>query len=166
MSAGNMYKKGERICSWYAAWLAAALARLGDGDAAYRNLSSSLDSVGKFAEIFEINEPNLMSVPWCSSPQGTYIQAVHEMLLQCEGDTVKIAPAIPRQWKDLAFSLKAFDDLTVDVTISSGNAEKVTVRAGRNYSGRPKTLVFPDGRSTKIEGSAGGALTPLAGPNP
>ncbi len=161
MSAGNMYKKGERICSWYAAWLAAAQARLGDGEGAYRNLKSSLDSVGKFAEIFEINEPNIMSVPWCSSPQGTYIQAVHEMLLQCEGDTVKIAPAIPREWQDYAFSLKAFDDLSVEATCTSGSVRRLTVRAGKNYSGRPKTVLFPDGKSTKIELGANGEFSPM-----
>jgi hypothetical protein len=159
MSAGNMYKTGERICSWYAAWLAAAQARLGDGQSAYRNVRSSLDSVGKFGEIFEINEPKIMSVPWCSSPQGTYIQAVNEMLLQCEGDTVKIAPAIPREWKDYEFSLKAFDDLAVDTRISGGNVEKLTVKAGKNYSGRPKTLVLPNGKSVKVELGANGEFS-------
>lgn len=151
MSAGNMYKKGEKICSWYAAWLAAAQARLGDGPGAYRNLKSSLASVGKFAEIFEINEPTIMSVPWCSSPQGTYLQAVNEMLLQCEGDRVKVAPAIPGEWKDCAFRLKAFDDLAVDADLSGGNLLKITVTAGSNYSGRPKTLVLPNGKSVNVE---------------
>jgi alpha-L-fucosidase 2 len=159
MSAGNMYATGERICSWYAAWLAAAQARIGDGEGAYRNVKSSLDSVGKFGEIFEINEPNVMSVPWCSSPQGTYIQAVNEMLLQCEADTVKIAPALPRQWKAVEFSLKAFDDLSVDVGISGANVERLTVRAGRNYSGRPKTLVLPNGKPVKMELGANGTFS-------
>ncbi len=155
MSAGNMYVMGEKICSWYAAWLALAQARLGDGDGASRNIKSSLDSVGKFAEICEINEPNIMSVPWCSSPQGTYIQAVNEMLLQCEGDTVKIAPAIPRDWKDCEFSLKAFDDLSVFAKISGGKLEKLTIKAGEKYSARQKTVVLPDGKQ----------ITPNLSPN-
>lgn len=156
MSAGNMYMVGERICSWYAAWLAAAQARLGDGESAERNIRSALDSVGKFYEICEINEPDLMSVPWCSSPQGTYIQAVNETLLQCEGDTIKIAPAAPKDWKDWSFSLKAWDDIAIDAKASGGNLETLELKAGKNYSGRPKTLILPGGKTLRMEFDSNG----------
>ncbi len=145
LSVGNMYKTGSRICSWYAAWLGTAQARYGDGEGALRNIRASTDSVGKFYEIFEINEPNIMSVPWCSSPQGTYIQAVNEMLLQCSGDTIKICPAIPEEWKDLEFFLCAFDDIEVRAKISGGNVKTLSLKTGEKYSGRPKTVIFPDG---------------------
>ena len=159
MSAGNMYIVGEKICSWYAAWLAAAQARLGDGENAARNIRSALDSVGKFSEICEINEPNIMSVPWCSSPQGTYIQAVNETLLQCDGDTIKIAPAVPKDWQDWSFSLKAFDDISVEAECRSGKLKKLELKAGKNYSGKPKTLILPDGKALKLQFDSNGKFS-------
>lgn len=151
LATGNMYRVGKNICSWYAAWLAGAQARCGDGEGAGRNLRSATDSVGKFGEIFEINEPGIMSVPWCSSPQGTYVQALNEMLLQCDGDTIKIAPAVPREWRDFNFKLRAYDDIEVEASFADGKLKSATFRAARRTSGREKTLVFPGGGRKKMK---------------
>lgn len=120
LSVGNMYSVGTRICTWYAAWLAGAQARLGDGAGAYRNLKRAAASAGAFAEIFEINEPAYRSCPWCSSPQGTFVQAVNEMLLQGEGDDIKLAPAVPASWRDFAFRLRAPGGKTVEAVFRDG----------------------------------------------
>ena len=127
LSVGNMYSVGTRICTWYAAWLAGAQARLGDGEGAYRNLKRAAASAGAFAEIFEINEPAYRSCPWCSSPQGTFVQAVNEMLLQGEGDDIKLAPAVPASWRDFAFRLRAPGGKTVEAVFRDGACVKRTV---------------------------------------
>ena len=134
LSVGNMYSVGTRICTWYAAWLAGAQARLGDGDGAYRNLKRAAASAGAFAEIFEINEPAYRSCPWCSSPQGTFVQAVNEMLLQGEGDDIKLAPAVPASWRDFAFRLRAPGGKTVESVFRDG----ACVRLHVYYSGLSK----------------------------
>lgn len=145
LTAGNMYSVGTRICTWYAAWLAGAQAVLGDGEGAYRNLVRATASIGHFSEIFEINEPAYRSCPWCSSPQGTYVEAVNSMLLQCEGDRVLVAPAVPAEWKDFSFRLRAHDDMEVSARFAEGKAVSVIAKAGRLHSGREKTFVLPDG---------------------
>ena len=160
ISVGNMYIIGKGVCSWYAAWLSCALSRLGDGNAAYKSLKMSTDSAGKFYEIFEINEPGVvMSVPWCSSPQGTFIQALNEQLLQCEGDTVKIAPAVPDNWKDFSFKLNAYDDIAVSVKFEGGNLAHAEFTGGRNTSGREKTVIMPNGKIQKLKLGAGQKIT-------
>ena len=129
LTAGNMYSVGKRICTWYAAWLAGAKALLGDGDGALRNLKRATASVGRFSEIFEINEPAYRSCPWCSSPQGTYIEAVNGMLLQCEGDVLRVAPAVPAGWKDFSFRLRAPGGKTVEAVFKDGTCMKRIVQS-------------------------------------
>ena len=139
LEVGNMVKVGSRICTWYAAWAASAEARLGDGEGARRNLLQAAKSCGCFGEIFEMNEPGLMSIPWCSSPQGTFVQAVNDMLLQCRGDEIRIAPAVPKDWTDYSFRLKAYDDITVDCTCANGRISYRLTR-GAASSGREKRI--------------------------
>lgn len=155
LHVGNMYNVGTRICSWYAAWLSCAMARIGDGEGAKRNIERATDSIGRFAEIFEINEPSVMSVPWCSSPQGTYIQAVNEMFLQCRGDTISILPAVPKDWKNYTFKLRAFDNIVVEGKCVDGKPE-IKLTALKNHSGREKTVIISNGIPKKITLAAGG----------
>lgn len=162
--AGGMLLGVKRPCTWYAAWTAAAQARLGDGAGALRNIQKASSTCGRFGEIFEYNDPGAMSIPWCSSPQGTFVQAVDEMLLQCVGDELRLAPAVPAQWKNYSFRLKAYDDLTVEAEWKGGRCVLLIVTPGKAYSGRPKALVFPDGRRCRMcrlrPGSSNGTLVP------
>ena len=136
LSVGNMYSVGTRICTWYAAWLAGAQARLGDGEGAYRNIRRAAASAGAFSEIFEINEPAYRSCPWCSSPQGTFVQVVNEMLLQGDGDAPKLAPAVPAAWKDFSFRLRAPGGKTVEATFKDGRCVKHTVEPLFHLTGK------------------------------
>ena len=129
---GNMYNVGTRICTWYAAWTANAFARLRRGDDAARNLRLANQSVGFFNEIFEINEPAYRSCPWCQAPQATFIQTVHEMLLQTDGDTLRLAPAVPKAWTDFAFRLRAPGDLMVEATCKGGKLDYRLVPGPKN----------------------------------
>ena len=120
---GNMYNVGTRICTWYAAWTANDFARLGRGDDAVRNLRRANQSVGFFNEIFEINEPAYRSCPWCQAPQATFIQTVHEMLLRREGDAIRVAPAVPKEWTDYSFRLRAPGGVVVDAKCVGGKLD-------------------------------------------
>ncbi|MBR4653551.1 MAG: hypothetical protein IKO72_09335 [Kiritimatiellae bacterium] len=144
---GNMYSVGTRICTWYAAWLADDYARLLDGEAAFRNLSLANVSAGFFNEIFEINEPSYRSCPWCQAPPATFVQTVHDMLLQCEGDVLRVAPAVPSAWRDFSFRLRAYDDVEVSARFADGRPVSLMLRAGASHSGRTKKVKFADGRT-------------------
>ena len=143
---GNMYSLGTRICTWYAAWLASAYARLLDGEGAYRNISLANASVGFFNEIFEINEPAYRSCPWCQAPPATFVQALHDMLIQSEGDDIRVAPAVPAAWRDFSFTLRAHDDVEVSAKFAEGRITSLRVRAGERHSGREKRILLPDGK--------------------
>ena len=158
LAFGNMYKVGSRICSWYAAWLSCAMSRIEDGEGAERNIQRAIASVGRFAEIFEINEPAFMSVPWCSSPQGTYIQAVNEMFVQCEGDTIKILPAVSKKWKNYSFKLRAYDNIIVECKCVDGKPT-IKLTAENNHSEREKTIIIAGGTPQKIKLSKGETKT-------
>ena len=158
LHVGNMYKIGTRICSWYAAWLSCAMARIGDGEGAKRNLKSSTDSIGKFAEIFEINEPNVMSIPWCSSPQGTYVQALNEMFVQCKGDAILILPAVSKEWKNYSFKLRAYDNIIVECKCVDGKPT-IKLTAENNHSERAKTIIVAGGTPQRIKLSKGETKT-------
>ena len=142
---GNMYNVGTRICTWYAAWLAAAYARLLDGEGAYRNIALASASVGFFNEIFEINEPTYRSCPWSQGAPATFAQAFHDMLIQSEGDVVRIAPAVPAAWRDFSFTLRAHDDIEVSAKFAKGRLDTLRVRAGERHSGREKRFLLPGG---------------------
>ena len=103
-TCGNMYRMGRGVCSWYQCWEAVTLARLGNGEDAFRQLEQIADQAGCFGEMFEIYEMGLR--PWFTTAEGKFIQAVNEMLLQFDGATPKIAPAIPAGWKDFSFKLQ------------------------------------------------------------
>ena len=148
---GNMYNIGTRVCTWYAAWLADDFARLGDGEGAYRNIALANGSVGFFNEIYEINEPVYKSVPWCQAPQATFVQCVHDMLIQCEGDEIRLCPAIPGAWRDLSAKLRAHDDIVVDLKLRSGQLTYALTRGPKN-SGRSNTILLPDGRRDNVVG--------------
>jgi len=157
MAFGNMYRVGSKICTWYAAWLSCAFARICDADAAKRNIETATSEVGRFAEIFEINEPGCMSVPWCSSPQGTYIQAVNEIFLQCKGDKIEIAPAVSKDWKNWSFKLRAYDNIIVEAKCENGKISGVKLTAENGHSGREKTVSVAGGEPVKVSLSAGQA---------
>jgi cellobiose phosphorylase len=65
------------------------------------------------------------------------------MLLQCEGDTILVAPAVPKEWKDFSFRLRAHDDMEVSARFSGGKAVSLSVATGTRHSGRKKCLVLP-----------------------
>jgi hypothetical protein len=57
-------------------------------------------------------------------------QAVHEMLLQSWGNTLRIFPAVPDQWKDVAFeSLRAEGGFIVSARRVAGRNVSVTITA-------------------------------------
>ena len=73
------------------------------------------------------------------------------MLMQCEGDEIRIAPAVPAAWRDFAFTLRAYDDLFVSVRFMDGRLASLRVRSGTHYSGRTKRFILADGKIVSAE---------------
>ena len=50
-ASGNMYPVGKSVCAWYAGWMAAALAALGDQTEPFKLLDKAAEGAGCFGEI-------------------------------------------------------------------------------------------------------------------
>ena len=152
--AGNMYHCGNGMCTWYASWLALVRCKTGSRDA-YDYLKMAVNNRGCFAEVFEINEPGIhVSIPWGTAIAGAYARAFQTMLLDCEDDAIRIGQGVPRDWQQWRFTLRAPDDLLVTAKLEN-SACKMAITAGALYSGRPKTVIAPDGKTYNIQPAAG-----------
>ncbi len=57
-------------------------------------------------------------------------QAIHEMLLQSWGDTVRIFPCVPKEWKDVSFEkLRAEGGFVISAEMKGGKTTKVEITA-------------------------------------
>lgn len=140
--AGNMYPYGNNICTWYAAWVANGMIRLGSPAKAVDYLQKASVSAGAFDIIFEINEPGIfVSHPWCSAPPGCYVQGILELLCRSEKDTLLLCHGLGAIWKDLRFTLAATDDLTVAISMKDGVVESLNISAGSNHSGKIRKVM-------------------------
>ena len=123
---GNMYPVGGHISPWYACWKAIAYARANCGDAAYSALKEAYPSAGVFSDLFEINEEEVCLRPWFATAAGVFVSAVNDMLLQCNGQTVRILPALPRS-VNASFKLAAKGGITVEAEVKDGKLEQAIV---------------------------------------
>jgi len=142
--SGNMYPVGKSMCAWYAGWLAAALAVLGDTQEPVKLLSNAAQGAGCFGELFEINEPEVSRNPWFATASGNVVYALNQMLVQCRDDRVLIAPAVPSAWNDYSFRLACHGNLAVEVAVKNGRLAKLALLPGDADVACERTLVLPE----------------------
>ena len=142
-ASGNMYPVGSSVCAWYAGWMAAALAVLGEGREAGKLMSEAAAGAGCFGELFEINEAEVSMRPWFATASGNFVFALNQMLVQSRGDEIRIAPAVPDAWKDFAFTLPAHGDVAVDVKVAGGRLARLVLVPGADAADSERTLVIP-----------------------
>jgi alpha-L-fucosidase 2 len=124
------------------------LEQLGDKSywRAQARAEQALESLQKY---LPITRPNGFHCNYLKNPvvtlEGDFAagQAVHEMLLQSWGGTLRIFPAIPAQWKDAAFErLRAEGGFIVSARRVAGKTVSVTITATVDQS---LSLVNPFG---------------------
>lgn len=124
---GNMYPVGKRVSPWYCAWKSIAFARMGMEDEAYLAFQQALESVGPFAEVFEINEEAVVQRPWFSTAAGVLSSALNEMLLQSDGENIYLLPAAGQTLSTVSFKLAAKGGAIIETKINDGNIEKLDI---------------------------------------
>jgi hypothetical protein len=144
-ASGNMYPVGKSVCAWYAGWMAAALAALGDRTEPVKLLDKAAEGAGCFGEMFEINEPKVAMHPWFSTASGNVVYAMNQMLVQSRNDTILIAPAVPEAWKDYSFKLACHGNLAVEVAVQGGRLARLTLTPGDANIETERTLVLNEG---------------------
>ncbi|MBQ4110123.1 MAG: hypothetical protein IJC74_04495 [Clostridia bacterium] len=132
---GNMYPFGEKMSIWYASWKAVSFARMGRADFAYTALKQTFESVGVFAETYEINEKIYSGRPWFSTAAGVLTAAVNEMMVQSDGENIYLLPAAPEKFTTVSFKLAVKGGAVVEAVIENNEVKKLDIcfRDGVEY---------------------------------
>lgn len=142
-ASGNMYPVGNAVCPWYAGWMAAALAVLGEKVEPAKLLSEAADSTGCFGELFEINEAAVSMRPWFATASGNIVYAVNQMLVQSRGEEIRLAHGVPEGWKEYGFKLACHGNLAVEAGVKNGRLVKLRLLPGDKEVEYQRTLVIP-----------------------
>jgi len=149
---GNMYQMGTSVCAWYLGWMAAALAELGDQTEPVNMLDEAASGAGCFGEMFEINEAKVARTPWFATASGNVVYALNQMLVQNREDgQIRIAQGVPERWKDYAFKLACYGDLTAEVEVKNGRLTHLALEPGDSSRECRRTLFVP---ATLLDGTA------------
>ena len=148
-ASGNMYPVGNSVCAWYAGWMAAALAALGDRIEPIKLLDEAAAGAGCFAEMFEINEAKVAMHTWFSTASGNIVYALNQILVQSRGEQIRIAPAVPETWKDFSFKLACHGNLAVEVVVKGGRLAKLMLLPNDANATHRRTLVLPSSLVSK-----------------
>ncbi|MER6174861.1 glycoside hydrolase N-terminal domain-containing protein [Streptosporangium sp. NPDC001681] len=148
----SLTARGDGGTGWSKAWKINFWARLLDGDHAHKMLGeqlkgSTLDNLWDTHPPFQID--------------GNFgaTSGMAEMLLQSQHDTVHVLPALPSTWPTGSVTgLRARGDVTVDASWKDGNADRVTVHAGR--SGPLKVRAAMIGGRYRVEDERGRTIDP------
>ena len=150
VKAGNMYEMGKNICPWYAATMAMAALRAGEGEKALPLIREASASAGVWGEYWEINEPGVAeSRPWFMTAAGNCLYAINSMLLMEADGECRIGAGVPKEWKDWSFRLPAESGYEVDFAMKGGVVTKLVLRQQpynkRGADPRSVKVVLPDG---------------------
>ena len=143
-ASGNMYPVGQSVCAWYAGWMAAALAALGDTTEPIKLLDEAVAGAGCFGEMFEINEAKVSMHPWFSTASGNIVYALNQMLVQSRGDQIWIPPAAPDGWKHFSVTLPCYGNILATVAVKNGRLTELTLTPGDATASLQRTVVIPE----------------------
>jgi len=126
-------------CGYSFSWMACIAARAGRPDVALRNLDIFVNAFTS-RNGFHLNGDqrggqysNFTYRPFTLEGNFAAAQAVHEMLLQSWGSVIRIFPATPAAWQNIAFEdLRAEGGFAVSAQRSAGKTVQVRIRANQD----------------------------------
>lgn len=129
----------KQWCGYSFTWMSALRARTGDGEAAVRNLDIFVKAF-LLRNGFHANSDQTKSGfssmtyrPFTLEGNMLAAAAVHELLLQSWRDTIRIFPAVPWRWHDVAFeNLRAEGGHRVSARRENNATTWLRILAGRN----------------------------------
>ena len=155
--------KGDNSTGWSTGWRINLWARLHRADKAYQIYRKLLTYVSP--EVYKDSKhrsggtyPNLFDAHPPFQIDGNFggTTGVCEMLMQCDGETMDLLPALPQEWKAGEMKgLKARGNYGVSLAWNNGKMTRASITSKNggnltiNYNGKQKVLSFKTGE-TKI----------------
>ena len=155
--------KGDNSTGWSTGWRINLWARLHRADKAYQIYRKQLTYVSP--EVYKDSKhrsggtyPNLFDAHPPFQIDGNFggTAGVCEMLMQCDGETMDLIPALPQEWKAGEMKgLKARGNYGVSLAWNNGKLTRASITSKNggnltiNYNGKQKVLSFKAGE-TKI----------------
>ncbi len=155
-SLDNLASLGTRNwCGYSFAWASCMEARAGRAEPARRYLDTYLKAF-VLRNGFHANGDQTRSGysdftyrPFTLEGNFAAAQAVHEMLLQSWGGTIRVFPATPASWRDLSFAgLRGEGGYRISARRSGGRTSEIRVEASRNGTLRVRDPFGATGRWT------------------
>ncbi len=164
-AAKTLEIKGDETTGWSAGWRVSIWARLQRADKAYKMLRKLLTYVrpanyndpkhrpsgGTYPNLFDAHPPFQID----GNFGGT--AGICEMLMQCDGESMQLLPALPECWKEGEIKgLKARGNYSIDIQWKNNKLRKaiITSNIGGNlqvtYNGRKQVLNFKKGETKTI----------------
>ena len=162
----TLIQKGDETTGWSTGWRINLWARLHNGEKAYqiyRKLLTFTDAQdnqrpgtrhggGTYANLMDAHPPFQID----GNFGGT--AGVCEMLMQSDGKTIELLPALPKEWSDGKVSgLCARGGYELSFEWKGGKVRKATVKAGKGgtvtllYNGQQKTLKLKAGQTLPVK---------------
>ena len=162
--------KEGRLAGYSYTGCGSMMAAMGKGDEAAKLIRRFIDGVkgryilGANTMYFEAGgQAEVMETPLSAA------QCVHEMLMQSWGDKIRVFPAIPDSWKDVAFhDLRAEGAFLVSASRKNGRTQFVRIKSLAGEPCRVKTdlaqpvTVSIGGKETTLSDADGVISLPLA----
>ena len=165
-AAKTLEIKGDFSTGWSTGWRISLWARLHRADKSYSMIRKLLNYVhpgnynnpknrpsgGTYPNLFDAHPPFQID----GNFGGT--AGVCEMLMQCDGETMNLLPALPKEWPAGEIKgIKARGNYEIDLVWNNGKVSKVSItskNAGNltvKYNGKLKALSFKAGETKLIK---------------
>ncbi len=119
--------RGDEGTGWCVAWKANMWARLYDGERALKLLDFQLSPVDSSLDFIKLTGGGTYPNLFCAHPpfqiDGNFgfASAIIEMLVQCNGNDIRLLPALPKKWSSGSFKgIKINGGATIDISWENG----------------------------------------------